>query len=398
MLQEYLVVNASTIHRTQSLGVVSSLLSYSLLEGVMQTPHKSESLLSDMNSSAAYIASFLNMLAVVKKYKSKGMQQLIHQYKLGKLTTDEFLKTLQDDYFPKLKHVKIPDALRTEIWKNRAIYLTLFKRDLKSERDISNDAVIAALLEDAWGTRIAPYDDDYTARFRQVLGMLTDEDTKSLTIISNSNPIDMYRFVHYLQAAFPEIHLHPDLDLSTHHSASKLIQLGTWHGKPLQLAVSYRYNVYKSAEQTQQAAAQAPSTASIFSHLVEDNAIDAKSTTLISHWQGDLNIGMKHGLQPSQILSAEKFFPSARSVPTSKFISGFVIGLFIGALNKSATAMMGFGFTLFSLILFKLTNYQSRIAATMMSLGTGLTLGLGLFANASTTPDDGFSYTAPTPN
>jgi hypothetical protein len=162
-------------------------------------------------SNRWYLLGADNLAWVANEY-SKNDSKLIAPYKLGKITTENFLTGLLD-IFPFLK-----EEVSTDTPEARAAKLALAK----------------IKLANAWNSIIQWDDKKSTMRLEHVLTMAANED---VYFISNTNPLNIEKILTLFREKFPHIQWQPELSALENEP----IQIAPH----IYLCLSYRYGLFK---------------------------------------------------------------------------------------------------------------------------------------------------------
>ena len=93
-----------------------------------------------------------NKAWVAWKY-SQHLKTVINPYKLGELTTEQFLNRMLNIFsFLEDDNLKYPNEVIGELWKDKNSFISL--RNVVNKTDLSNRLIALVLLEKAWNAII----------------------------------------------------------------------------------------------------------------------------------------------------------------------------------------------------------------------------------------------------
>ncbi|TAL65023.1 MAG: hypothetical protein EPN84_02250 [Legionella sp.] len=213
-----------------------------------------------------FFRSWSNYAWVMYQYQTHD-RSLIQPYRLGAVTTPQFLSQLQG-LFP-------------------------FLNDLSNDQDSlrSTDTAVS-LLEDAWNASI---DLDQTRVGRLATLMNQGE---PIYLISNTNELNVRRILQLLRQHYPEIQWKKGVDISVQENKEP-IEIAP----NIFLCLSYRFQLFKNRSDTPN------STTSLIQHLVNGHLAESKEhIRVISQFPGDLAEASRLGIAASQIFPAEQFY------------------------------------------------------------------------------------------
>jgi hypothetical protein len=227
-----------------------------------------------------------NCVWVMHRY-IQFLDTLINPYKLGKLTTDQFLEGLLS-IFPFMadenlqisqRDMRRLDATKNSLW-------SLNKVGRPSTRDYAK-----ALLEEAWNSIIAFEEKDVTKL--QQLWQNQQDDADPIYFISNTNELNIFKIRQWLHTEFPEI-----ISADSNNNAAKIVYGQVTRleiGQNKYMLLSYLYHTFKT-----QGLLQAV-TQDIFHGELGDIVV-------ISQYEKDRSIALKMGISNNKIYSPEQYF------------------------------------------------------------------------------------------
>ncbi len=248
------IVNLSAIH---TLSPVRS----SLEEFARICDENSE---SSLCCCPGFFQHYSNFAWVAWQYK-RHFKDLIEPYKLGKLTTGEFLTNLKN------------------------IFPFLQAEDADKQ------------LVDAWNAIIS-LDDSVIDRF----GSLTNEATPEAPVyfISNTNELNVFKILALLKEKNTGIKFYDPVDISVEPSKDPIEIAANVY-----LCLSYRYQLYKTVDKSQAKdnTISLHSTMSLLNYLV-NTQLKSADVTVISQYPNDLREAQRIGVSTDNLHSADDYF------------------------------------------------------------------------------------------
>lgn len=243
-------------------------------------------------------------LWVLRHYKQ--FQTAIDNYKLGKISTDEFLNQLLQK-FNFLKNAKFSEETRQALFDRKAEFFCL--KGVTAFNQLTKELIAKALLEEAWNSLILFTESD-ALKFAALVAR-----NEPVYFISNTNPLNIHKIVFELRQKFPDL-LQKEVDISTSPDNHPLSM-----GSNIFFCLSYRYQAYKTEQQNQ--AHNFLGTAAMLKMLLDDIYITDKSTiTFVSNYEPDIQQAKK--LLPEQnVCKATTYFINSNTPSDVK--KGFVV-------------------------------------------------------------------------
>ncbi len=217
---------------------------------------------------------------------SMQLPRLINPYKLGQITTQQFLRGLRNIFsFINNATLKRPNNVReTEVIRqNSEHFLTLQGKSVFTEEDYIN-----AMLEEAWNSIVQVTPND-AQRFQE----LVDKD-EPIYFISNTNELNVHAVMAMLNKYLPDLELNPQ---KISQNGQDLIQLIP--GREIYLYPSYL------AHQFKQTNGQTPG---LIEQLISARSLDLGDTTVVSQYPGDLAHAKTLGVDPEKCLVPNAFY------------------------------------------------------------------------------------------
>ncbi|MGM9452043.1 hypothetical protein ACTAZI_01785 [Legionella bozemanae] len=228
----------------------------------------------------------------------RNNSKLIQPYRLGKLTTEEFLERLLE-IFSFLKDATPAEGDMEEL-KGKQLYSNTFAR---------------MLLEHAWNSQVEW--DELKADYLSVLIHEAERDLNSevshaagfkskrdpIYFIANTNELHVLQILNMLRKAYPSINFYRDIDVSIKENKEPVeIAPGIF------LCLSYRYQLFKTQEENQ--TVDPGSTMSLLNYLVTKQLTDVPVSELrvISQHQEDLVEALRVGIDADHIYQAKDYF------------------------------------------------------------------------------------------
>lgn len=277
-----------------------------------------------------------------------------------------------------MKQLTIPKILE-KIFKEKKLYLCLHGQNIFSADQLTGENIAHALIEEAWGCRIRPYhsNEKYGNDFIKRIEALAQETKKSeckleeIRIISNSNEIDMHRFLVYLNQFYSDYFFHPES--IEQDSDSRALLIGKINGKSVYLDVSYNYKQFKIAENS-----KGMGTDSLIDQLavqLEAKKFSKNKIVVISQWSGDINKAKSIGMTAQY---ADSVLPPIHYFNKTELAAAGALGIAVGAMlpfSPIITLSMCGVITSADWALSKKLNFYD-IGPHLRSISTGVSFGL----------------------
>lgn len=227
--------------------------------------------------------------------------RMINAYKLGQLTTEQFLNNLLD-IFSFLKNDRLElrnddvDRLRNkqdQLWS------------LKNKQSPTKRDYVLALLEEAWN-EIIQYPDEDKQKFSKLVELA--KKGEKIYFISNTNELNVYKILYFLRAHFPGVQFDPNIDISINGPENQPIQLA----QNIYLCPSYRYKTYKTDLDNK--GVPVTNTPTLLKALVtkEFKEHDLNEITVVSQFPKDLEEAVNIGVSSKNTHAAKDYYPSAQ--------------------------------------------------------------------------------------
>ncbi|HHF0525236.1 TPA: hypothetical protein ACTUT5_001093 [Legionella anisa] len=210
--------------------------------------------------------------------------KLIQPYRLGKLTTEQFLERLLK-IFSFLEDAT-PEKGDMEELKDKQLYSNTFAK---------------MLLEDAWNSQVGW--DESKADYLTALIHEAEPKRDPIYFIANTNELHVLQILNMLRKAYPSINFYRNIDLSIKEDKEPVeIAPGIF------LCLSYRYQLFKTQEENQ--TVDPSSTMSLLNYLVMKQLTDVPVSELrvISQHQEDLVEALRVGIDADHIYQAKDYF------------------------------------------------------------------------------------------
>lgn len=225
--------------------------------------------------------------------------KLIQPYRLGKLTTEQFLERLLQ-IFSFLKNVT-PKKGEMERLQSKQLYATTFPM---------------MLLEEAWNSQVgwdAAKEGYLPALIREAERRDEKEEKASesqpkpkmdpIYFIANTNELHVLQILNMLRKEYPDLNFYRDVDVRIKEDKTPIeIAPGIF------LCLSYRYQLFKTQDQTQ--TMNPSSTMSLLNYLVTKQLKDVPVSELrvISQHQADLVEALRVGIDADHMYQASDYF------------------------------------------------------------------------------------------
>ncbi len=267
-----LIVNLSTLHSLYPIS--TSVRAFAQLCNNYST--------GCLTCCPSFFQSGTNFAWVMYQYQTQ-YKTLIEPYKLGKITSRQFLINL----------LTIFDFLDDNFVCSLSDSIKIADSSYREEANL-------ALLEHAWNAIIG-LEDDRVARFATLAERALEE---PVYLISNTNELNVNKIIQLLQSKNPEIRFN-QIDCSVVDDKQP-IEIAP----NIFLCLSYRYQLFKTDSQNR-AATNSNSTTSLLRYLVEEQlpASDRENTHVISQYPADLEEAIKLGIAPANTHQDSDYFP-----------------------------------------------------------------------------------------
>ncbi|KTD42177.1 hypothetical protein [Legionella parisiensis] len=225
--------------------------------------------------------------------------KLIQPYRLGKLTTGQFLERL----------LKIFSFLNDVTPEERVL------EELKSKQ-LYSDTFAIMLLENAWNSQIG-WDE---SKADYLLALIHEAERGDLNVevshgadsepkrdpiyfIANTNELHVLQILNILRKEYPSINFYRTIDVSIKESKEPVeIAPGIF------LCLSYRYQLFKTQEENQ--TVDPSSTMSLLNYLVTKQLkeVPVSEFRVISQHQDDLVEALRAGIDADNIYQSQDYF------------------------------------------------------------------------------------------
>ena len=285
-MPNHYLVNLSSLHTLESVDV--AVAAFSKLSVDHYSAWQAPFLCCVPPSLYAPLHRPFNYLAT--QWTLHGHQAEIRAYKLGEMTTEEFLKQIYR--WMEFDRAKDPSKEEMDfIFANREAF-----RDSLSVSDRLEYA-FCALSEEAWNTMLTFHESDY-AKFERLQELAAQGNT--IYLIGNTNAMHVAKILRELRRHFPNADWLPEKQMG---GKCELAQGESWFVPLTQsgrivLAPSYRAGLEKTAN---------PKGDSLMARLRREalKGIPAGDIHVVSQFQADLTYGERQGFYT---YSAQEFF------------------------------------------------------------------------------------------
>ena len=212
-------------------------------------------------------------------------KKLIQPYKLGAISTAQFLQNLLQ-IFPFLRDVRADEEALD---------------GLNGGESYSHDFALS-LLENAWN-EIIDLDATRISRFRK---LFAQAEIEPIYLISNTNELNVLKILRLLKQQNPLIPFYTSLDLSVRDSKEP-IEIAP----NIFLCLSYRYQLFKTLPDNH--SANPHSTTSLLNYLVKEqlSGVDTADISVVSQYPGDLAEATKLGIIADKAIHSDYYFNSS---------------------------------------------------------------------------------------
>jgi len=236
------------------------------------------------SSCPTLFKSWSNYAWVMYQY-SMNEKKLIQPYKLGAISTAQFLQNLLQ-IFPFLRDVRADEEALD---------------GLNGGESYSHDFALS-LLENAWN-EIIDLDATRISRFRK---LFAQAEIEPIYLISNTNELNVLKILRLLKQQNPLIPFYTSLDLSVRDSKEP-IEIAP----NIFLCLSYRYQLFKTLPDNH--SANPHSTTSLLNYLVKEqlSGVDTADISVVSQYPGDLAEATKLGIIADKAIHSDYYFNSS---------------------------------------------------------------------------------------
>lgn len=235
-----------------------------------------------------------NAAWVIFKYR-QNLNTTINPYKLGKLTTEEFLDRMLDIFsFLKDEHLVFPQEEIDRLWKNKKEFIAL--KNSTQEGHLSNREIALALIEEAWSA-IINFEDADAVKFESVVS--AGEPTY---FVSNTNELNVNKILNLLRGHFLRIQWCENIDISVR--SEKPIEVAP----NIYLYLSHQVGSYKTDVDNHEVQ---NSTPSLFKKLIGQLEVDLSKIEVISQYPKDLEEASRLGVPDENLYKATNYYPKA---------------------------------------------------------------------------------------
>lgn len=234
------------------------------------------------SSCSSLFQSWSNYAWVMYQH-SMHDKQLIQPYKLGAITTEQFLKNL----------LTIFSFLEGVTPRNEDLVR------MSSKNSYSHDVALA-MLKEAWN-EIIDLDETRLSRFPSLATQ-----SEPVYLISNTNELNVLKILQLLKENNPSVEFYSPIDLGVKED-KKPIEIAP----NIFLCLSYRYQLFKTVKENHNI--NPHSTMSLLNHLVKEQLSDVAISDIrvISQFSGDLEEAIHLGIPAENAFHADRFFNDA---------------------------------------------------------------------------------------
>ena len=180
-------------------------------------------------------SSFSNAIWI--RYIFIKHQRSINDYKLGRLSTAQFLQKLRE-VFDFLETAEFNQAIKDEIWSQREELYSL--KEIHEQSALTQEHLINALVEQAWNAILDFHSDDY-AKFEKLWALA--QAGQEVYFISNTNELNIHKMLIKLQKNLPHIPWEKSISISKDDAGNEGIKIAP----NMYLCLSYQFSAYKTA-------------------------------------------------------------------------------------------------------------------------------------------------------
>lgn len=262
-------------------------------------------LFSIFGASAKFVEPTLNLGWVIGKniYDQYFGEAIINSYKLGKISSIEFLQKLLDTFnFMKDEKIKFTKTDIDRIWEQRDYLISL--KSAISKETLTHEQKASALLEEAWNAMIDYVKQD-EEKFKKLLE-LNKSPNDEIYIISNSNELQVSKILYLLRKQHPEIPWEKTFNISSVRD-NKPVKIAP----NIYLFLSYRVGAYKTAIDNKEA--KIINTPALLRSLIDQLKCKSLDIQVVSQFPKDLEEARNLGIPVANTFNASDFYPSMAS-------------------------------------------------------------------------------------
>ncbi len=224
-----------------------------------------------------FFKSWSNYAWVMYQYQTR-YAELIEPYKLGRISTEQFLENL---------------AILFQVSEHNEGAVLIPRGEIRGR--YTNDPRLVP-LEAAWNSLIG-LEENRVPRFPALVSQ-----SEPVYLISNTNELNVFAILTLLREQNPHIQFRSPIDISVMED-NRPIEIAD----NIFLCLSYRYQCFKTPQQSKQAAP--PSTMSLLKYLVEDQLhLSPADVTVVSQYDGDLAEAQRLKIPARNIHKADEFY------------------------------------------------------------------------------------------
>lgn len=293
------IVNLSSIHQDS---ITARIEAFTQL-----CDRYSKTLLTE-NCFALFSHYVINTPWVALKYRQH--RSLINEYKIGKLTTEQFLDAMLTIFsFLQSKPATFFEQDDIDhLFQNKERLLSL--KGVTNKTDLTGEKIARALLEEAWTSAIRLPEQD---RFATLLEQLENDD--SICFISNSNEMDINTILRLVKEKYPEISWVDNADISSNPANANATKPLCIASPPnIFIATSYQFKSFKT--ENDNTSAQFLGTPGLLATLLKDTS--GQKVVVVSQYPKDLEQARSLGIPAANCHRAPDFFSSEKPRKTRK--------------------------------------------------------------------------------
>lgn len=215
---------------------------------------------------------------------------LINKYKLGNITTDQFLNELLNNHFSFITKAHLGYGIKQQVMKNKENFLSL--RHLDEGATPSDTQIAKALLEQAWCARMTFNKD--TDHFVKDFFERHQED--NICVITNSNEMDLNCNMLYLSKLCPSLPWLKTTELQenikTPEKETPIAGISLTKTKAITLYASYIHRTSKTA-----------GTPTLFDLAFTQEKINRNDTLVITQWKPDGETAILSGIPKENVMT-----------------------------------------------------------------------------------------------
>jgi len=231
----------------------------------------------------------------------KNLDSLINPYKLGKISTNQFLEGMLNIFdFLADNSISFSEDDRKRINLNKANFLSVMNIN-----ELSDKHIALALIEEAWN-KIVDFSDKDVAKFNYLLSQSAED---KIYLISNTNELNVHKILCALRKSFSQIEWNEvDLTVNTESQDEFFLEVSP----NIFLCLSYKAHVFKTANENKE---QQVTTPSLIKCLITELHAEPSDIEVVSQYDKDLHEARQLNIPDSNLHDAKDYYPNSAPEP-----------------------------------------------------------------------------------